>query len=250
MIAHTPGAPSPSPTSQRLLFYNLQFCPLSSRDSLSIFSMADPLILLRNSIAQRVTPILKASDGAPTASIAHATHIEFPSNSTILPLDVPTRFTPRDAPPIPLRSIYFMWLKKDASLPDYIAATQAVNEEAGPETGGVQNLSFAQKVDLVSWLLRESEYSDFIRAADGPSAGAASTSAIAHAASVPTPLPARDAPDSVPTPSAGVHAAQSAAPVAGAQSTRQVDPRLLEIYQNERSMGDHNTILWGCKALV
>ncbi|KAF2196318.1 CDC73-domain-containing protein [Delitschia confertaspora ATCC 74209] len=192
----------------------------------------DPLLALRQSITTSSPIILATSTTPRTASdpqptIAQATHIQFTLNSQSRTFDfsTPTRFAPSDSP-VNLRSIYFTWLNKDASLPDYISAVQRLNEELsapGGAGGSVLNLSFAQKVELIAWLAGESDSSEYIKPLDGAAASAAVAS-TADSSAVTAPNGA-----------------------AAAKGPRQVDPRLLEIYQNERSMGDHNTALRGSK---
>jgi len=196
----------------------------------------DPLLALRQSITTNSPPILASSTtplggNDPQPTIAQATHIQFNfgGSTRTYEFSTPTRFAPApDADPVNLRSIYFTWLNKDASLPDYIAAVQQLNEElSGPGGAGgtVQNLAFAQKVELIAWLAGESDSSEYIKPIEGGAASVAVDPAVPAAA-----------------------ATQNGA-VAG-KAAGEVDPRLLEIYQGERLMGDHNTALRGSRPTV
>lgn len=189
----------------------------------------DALHHLRLSIAGNTTPILSTS-ATPTdytESLAQATHITFnnsPHHATF-PLSSPTRFAPGDTP-VDLRSIYFAWLNKDASLTDYIAAVQRLNEELPSGAGGeVHNLSFAQKIEVLAWLNGETDTSESIRPLEGAGVG--------------------------------IDASKSAAIASGREGGVAVDKgeghmdgRLMVIYDGERKMGDHNSVLRGTKPVV
>jgi parafibromin len=174
----------------------------------------DPLYNLRLSIKASATPILSTS-AEPTPSdyvddLAQATHITFNVDDAhrTFALTAATRFAP-DGKPIDLRSCYFAWAKKDASITDYFAAVATLNEELpGGAGGGVQSLPFAQKIELIA------------------AAAAGDAAAIAGGKGVPVDR--------------------------NMKSTQggMVDARLLQIYDGERSMGDHNTILRGNKPVV
>ncbi|KAF2188622.1 CDC73-domain-containing protein [Zopfia rhizophila CBS 207.26] len=198
--------------------------------------LEDPLSNLRRAIASSTSPILTTSPDPTSAAdtvtdLALATHISFNFDSQHKTFDLatPTRFAPTDQP-VTLRSIYFAWLNKDASLPDYISAVQRLNEDLPSGAGGsVQNLAFAQKVELIAWLSGEAETSEFITPLDGAATAAQAESSAAIASGAK-----------------GVPAAQNGAAASG-NGLRQADPRLMEIYQGERKMGDHNSILRGTK---
>jgi parafibromin len=196
----------------------------------------DPLLALRHSITTSTPPTLHKSDNPlpdePQPDIAQATHIRFTLNLNSGPsqryydFTTPTRFYTTAEQPINLRSIYFTWLNKDASLPDYIAAVKKLNEELqgpGGAGGSVVNLAFAQKVELIAWLAGESDGSEYIK-----------------------PLESNEAGDNAAV--SGARATQAGG-APGGRGGMHVDPRLLEIYQGERKMGDHNTALRGSKAM-
>jgi hypothetical protein len=194
----------------------------------------DPLYNLRLSIKASATPILSTSaDPTPADYIddlARATHITFNVDDAHRTFDLTsdTRFAP-DSKPVDLRSCYFAWVNKDASVTDYVAAVTTLNEELpGGAGGSVQNLTFAQKIELVSWLSGETESSDSIAPIDSGAATAAAGDAAAIAGGKGVPVDRN------------------------MKSTQggMVDARLLQIYDGERNMGDHNTVLRGHKPTV
>lgn len=199
---------------------------------------SDALLKLRDAIAQGPAPILTKSADGITAdevvdSLADATHLQFNPNTEhhLFPLTAPTRFV-ISGNPVDLRNIYLAWLKKDAAIPEYVNEARQLNEELAKTGAGgsVQNLQFVQKLDLVAWLQGASEESDYIKplAADGAAAQSTAEVASGAAGGVAT------------VPSAG----------APSKGPRQVDPRLLEIYSAERTMGDRNSALRGIKPTV
>jgi len=195
--------------------------------------MDDPLYNLRLAIKASAAPILTtAADPTPddtVASLALATHISFNADGgahRTFSLTAPTRFAP-DSRPLDLRSCYFAWLNKEASVTDYFAAVQGLNEELPSGAGGsVQHLTFAQKIELVAWLSGETESSDSIAPIDAGAAHAAAGTAAAIAGGKGVPLD------------------RSAGTTAGGKT---LDARLLQIYHGERKMGDHNSVLRGTK---
>ncbi|KAF2824464.1 CDC73-domain-containing protein [Ophiobolus disseminans] len=192
----------------------------------------DPLYNLRLSIKQGSVPILTTSaDPTPAdtvTDIALATHVSFNVDDAhrTFSLTSTTRFAP-DSKPTDLRSCYFAWLNKDASIIDYSAAVVAVNEDLPAGAGGsVQNLNFAQKIELIAWLSGDTESSDSIAALDSGAASAAAGDAAAIAGGKGVPID-RD--------------------MKRTGGGKMVDVRLLQIYDGERRMGDHNTALRGTK---
>jgi parafibromin len=190
---------------------------------------ADPLLLLRHAISSSAPPIPTTSAEATTApdtelKLSQATHLYFPTSSQSLLLNTPTRFISSNNA-LDLRSIYFAWLTKDDPVPEYIAATQKLNDELaapGGPGGKVQNLLFIEKLDLITWLEGASDESEFIKGL--PSAAPAVADASAQPAAAGQPGMTR--------------------PV------RQLDPRLAAIYAGERRMSDMNSILRGIKPTV
>jgi parafibromin len=195
----------------------------------------DPLLVLRQAIAEQQTPILTSSADASSndqtqQTLASATHLLFASadgSRLVYTLDTPTRFISNDQP-VDLRSIFFAWQNKDAAVPDYISRTQRLNEELaapGAAAGGkVQNLVFAERLDLNSWLGGQQDDSEYLKPLEDSAALAAGSGAIAAGA------------------------AGGIATAAGVKRARAADSRLLQIYGGERRMADRNSVLRGIKA--
>ncbi|OIW32165.1 CDC73-domain-containing protein [Coniochaeta ligniaria NRRL 30616] len=190
----------------------------------------DPLLLLRQSIASgssiipTTSPDDTSSSSAPEANLAQATHLQFTHPRRVsIPIDAPTRFISNDSP-VDLRSIYFAWLNREVAIPEYNASATKLNDElAGAST--VHKFAFVERLDLITWLEGASEESEYIK----PLAGDKDSSAVAAAASAA--LKGSAAPTS-----------------AQAKSGRgTLDPRLAQIYNGERPMGDRNTVLRGIK---
>src|SRR5437667_6128158 len=113
-------------------------------------SLGDPLLLLRQTLSAKQPPTLHSSPDSTTTSLtkdslSSATHLYFPSSSTVLPLDTPTRFqrTSPESVTFTLREIYFAWLLQTESTADYIAKCQTL---------GIHHLTFLEKADLSTWL--------------------------------------------------------------------------------------------------
>ncbi|CAG8977643.1 hypothetical protein HYALB_00006593 [Hymenoscyphus albidus] len=197
-------------------------------------SEQDPLLLLRQSIASESTILPTTTADATSASsvdlsLAKASFLHFTSPSQLsLPLTTPTRFIFKNKP-VDLRSIYFAWLKKDTTPPEYKTAVQALNAElaANGVTGGqVQNLGYVERIDLTTYLEGATEESEYIKSLPSDSAAAAASAQVASGAA------------------GGIAPVTSGA--AGRQG-RSIDPRLAEIYNGERRMGDRNSVLRGIK---
>ena len=202
-------------------------------------SSYDPLISLRQSIASNNPPILTTSPEhltpeTTTSNIGAASHLHFTSPEPhTLSLDSSTRFISSDKP-VDLRSIYFAWQKKDVEIRDYIASAQQLNDELGGADGAgaaskVQNLVFVERLDLITWLEGASDESEYIKGLETDGSAAKSAQLASGAAG-------------------GVSTVPSGA--AGARTGRHIDPRLQEIYNLERRMGDRNSILRGIKPTV
>jgi parafibromin len=197
----------------------------------------DPLLLLRQSIAADSPAIPTASEDAPSPasddiSLATATHLRFSSPlQASIPLDTPTRFISSDQP-VDLRSIYFAWLKREVAIPEYNASALALNTELAGEGGAegkVQNLAFVERLDLITWLEGASEESEYIKPLASDSSSAVASAQVASGA------------------------VRGIVPVLSGSTGRQgktIDPRLAEIYNGERRMGDRNSILRGIKPTV
>lgn len=203
-------------------------------------ALADPLLNLRRCIASNTPPIATTSVDASAASdttqnLAIATHLQFAEpNRHSYPLNTLTRFISSDKP-VDLRSIYFAWQKKDVAIPDYIASAQQLNEELsapGAVGGKVQNLVFVERLDLITWLEGASDESEYIKPLESDVIAAQVAGSVQVASGA----------------AGGVTTVPSGA--AGARSGKTLDPRLQDIYNGERKMGDRNTILRGSKPTV
>jgi parafibromin len=193
----------------------------------------DPLVLLRQAIASDSPCIPTTEEDASSASsvdlsLATATFLQFSAPVQIsIPLTTPTRFISSNKP-VDLRSIYFAWLKRETAIPEYNAQALALNAElgaAGGAGGEVQNLA----LDLITWLEGASEESEYIKPLASDTSSAAASAQVASGA------------------------VGGIAPVTSGAIGRQgktIDPRLAEIYNGERKMGDRNSVLRGIKPTV
>ena len=121
------------------------------------------------------------------------------------------------------------------AIPDYIASAQQLNEELsapGGAGGKVQNLVFVERLDLITWLEGASDESEYIKPlqSDGTVAQATGSAQVASGAA------------------GGIATVPSSS--AGGRPSKTIDPRLQEIYNGERRMGDRNTVLRGIKPTV
>ncbi|MCJ1313137.1 accessory factor associated with RNA polymerase II [Agyrium rufum] len=202
-------------------------------------TLPDVLLALRRAFASGTPPTPTTSEDATSATDANedlskATHLQFSSPShTSYPLSAPTRFISSDKP-VDLRSIFFAWKNKDVPITEYIASTQKLNEDLATEKGGaggqVQNLIFVEKLDLIAWLEGASDESEYITPleAEAAAAQAADSALITSGAA------------------GGIATVPSGTAGKGALG-RTLDPRLQEIYNGERRMGDRNSVLRGIK---
>ncbi|RJE18147.1 hypothetical protein PHISCL_09514 [Aspergillus sclerotialis] len=204
-------------------------------------ALQDPLLSLRRAIASEnlPTPTTTAdlSSKDATDDLAKATHLYFqqPIPQSI-PLATPTRFVSASTETaVDLRSIFFAWQKKDVAIPEYIASAQELNEalkqkerKEGEEEEKVLNLVFVERLDLITWLEGASDESEYIKPLEGAAAAAAEQADAAAAAAKAAPAPAAPG-------------AQAGKPV------KEIDPRLQQIYNEERKLGDRNSVLRGAK---
>lgn len=193
-------------------------------------SLTDPLSLYRFSVTNGIPPILSTttSPSDATTDIKDAKYLIFtppPSEAAAspksFPLDYQTRFSTKDATapgPVDLRTVHFAWINKDRAIPEYVASAAALGE------GLIKNLVFMERLELFGWLEGVQETSEFITPLEGDAPKAAGGTAAA--------------PGRVQEPAA--------------TGTREmvVEPRLLEIYSQERPIGDRNTMLRGEKPIV
>ncbi|CUS07285.1 unnamed protein product [Tuber aestivum] len=192
----------------------------TTMSSLSSTADTDPLSLLRLSISQSPPPSLSHTPNPPPqeVTLASASYLIFPSAA--FPLWTKTRFHKSSGESVDLRSIYFAWLHREDTIPDYITKAQNLGD------GVVTNLAFLERLELVTWLEGGQEESDFIKPL-ASAAASASASTDAHAASAVAKI------------------GGSSTALAG--KVRVTDPRLLEIYSYERVLSNRNTFLRGIK---
>ncbi|KAI1853340.1 hypothetical protein JX265_000161 [Neoarthrinium moseri] len=187
----------------------------------------DPLLLLRQSIASSSAILPTASDdvSAPEVALSKATHLTFTTPSRIsLPITTPTRFVANDTA-VDLRSIYFLWLKRELPIPEYNAAVAQLDSELAD--GKIHKPAYFERVELIAWLEGSSEESEYIKPLAGDKDGAASSAAAALA-------------------SKGA-AAPAIGSTVGRSGKGTLDPRLAVIYNSERRTGDRNSALRGIK---
>ncbi|RPA90876.1 CDC73-domain-containing protein [Choiromyces venosus 120613-1] len=206
----------------------------------------DPLSLLRLSISQSSPPSLSHTpnpppQGASPVILASASYLIFPSAE--FPLWTKTRFHKTSGESVDLRSIYFAWLHREDTIPDYITKAQNLGD------GVVTNLAFLERLELVTWLEGGQEESDFIKPL-ASTAASTSASAGAHAASA---APGSGATGAAAVGGQGVQSTPGGSAKIGGSSAaltgkvRVTDPRLLEIYSYERVLSNRNTFLRGIK---
>ncbi|KAI1825943.1 RNA pol II accessory factor, Cdc73 family-domain-containing protein [Xylaria intraflava] len=189
----------------------------------------DPLLLLRQSIASSsaIIPTASTEAEAPEVSLSQATHLTFTSPTRIsLPIDISTRFVSNDTP-VDLRSIYFAWLNREVAIPEYNSFASQVNQDLAGK-GQVHKFAYIEKLDLITWLEGASEESECIKPLTGDKDGSTATAAA----------------------SGGLSSKGTTAPAAGSMGRSgkgSLDPRLANIYNSERRMGDRNTVLQGIK---
>ncbi|OJK02470.1 hypothetical protein ASPACDRAFT_1886770 [Aspergillus aculeatus ATCC 16872] len=204
------------------------------------------------------------------------------SSPQTIPLNTPTRFvSSTTGEAVDLRSIFFAWLKKDVAIPEYIAEAEGLNQalkekrKDDPEQPEekVQNLVFVERLDLLTWLEGASEESEYIKPLEGEAAAKAAAAAVtaaataaAAAAGVESSVGAQAQASAniasgaaggvatVPSGSgagatggAAAAAASGGAQQHGSRAAKVIDPRLQEIYNGERKMGDRNSVLRGIK---
>lgn len=250
-------------------------------------TLQDPLLALRRAIAAGTLPTPTTSPDATeeaqaqhaTDDLSRATHLYFTQPvSQTLPLTAATRFVSASTgeTPVDLRSIFFAWQKKDVAIPEYIASAQQLNEtlrDNQPAAQGgegqvqvqVQNLVFVERLDLITWLEGASDDSEYIKPLEGAAAAAAAAAAEAAADSAQQAQAQAQAQASaniasgavggvslVPASGAGAPGQGQAATggTQGGRAPKPVDPRLQEIYNGERKMGDRNSVLRGIKPTV
>lgn len=198
--------------------------------------LGDPLLAFKRSIQAKQPPITTlapsdATPGQPETDLSLATHLQFNhAGSHSFDLTRPTRVSIDDEF-VDLRSIYFMWLKNDLPSLEYGNAVQKLSNELSEEGkvgGKVRRILFGEKAEILAWL-------------DG-----------ADDCQYVLPLSQeaqkeQDEADRAIASARGVTAQQR--PTMGGVAGG-LDPKLKEIYNGERRMGDRNSVLRGIKPTV
>lgn len=185
----------------------------------------DPLLLFRQAIAAGGKPTPTTS---PTSDeevpLAQATHLIFVHPTRVAtPIDTQTRFLSAQGKQVGLRSIYFTWINRDITIPAYNAAAEKLNEEMAG-TAAVHSCSFVERLNLVTWLEGAGDETEFIKPLAGDKDAAAA--------------------------SGGSGAVTKTVITASRSGRGTLDPRLAQIYDGERRMGDRNSVLRGIKPTV
>ncbi|KAK6579903.1 hypothetical protein PZA11_007611 [Diplocarpon coronariae] len=197
----------------------------------------DALLLLKQSIASGTPVIPTTTADASSASsvdlsLAKAAFLHFSSPAQVsIALTTPTRFVSSDEP-VDIRSIFFAWEKRESAIPEYNVAAEELNAELAAEGGAggqVQKLAFVERLDLITWLEGASEESEYIKALASDSSSAAASAQVASGSK------------------GGIAPVTSGGQV---RPGKTIDPRLAEIYNGERRMGDRNHVLRGIKPTV
>ncbi|KAI9666992.1 MAG: accessory factor associated with RNA polymerase II [Trizodia sp. TS-e1964] len=201
---------------------------------------ADPLHQLHRSVGSKTPAIptfgeddLDATD--VNLSLGKANFLQFHGEQPMsFDLGIVTRFvSATTGAAVDLRSIYFAWLMKDVTIPEYIAATEKLNLElSSPEGAGgqVQHLSFVERLDLITWLEGASEESQYIQ----------KSTLVYKGESIQKRKQSQASLDQLPAPS--IFSARRY-PRGGAD----LSDRSEEIYALERPTADRNTLLHGEK---
>lgn len=188
----------------------------------------DPLLLFRQSIrtSSRIVPVASAESNDEVA-LSQATNLVFSDEGkrVVLPVDVQSRFMSSEGNLIDLRSIYFAWVNRDITIPEYNAAAEKLNEElAGGK--GVHKFPFVERLNLIAWLEGAGEDTEYIKPLVGGDAGKGEEGGKV----------------------------EKVGDDGGVKKERRgkgtLDPRLAQIYEGERRMGDRNSVLRGIKPTV
>ncbi|KAK4176715.1 putative cell division control protein [Triangularia setosa] len=185
----------------------------------------DPLLLFRQSIrtSSRIIPV-SSSESNDEVALSQATHLVFSDsgNRVVLPVDVQSRFMSTEGNLIDLRSIYFAWVNRDITIPEYNAAAEKLNEELGK--GGVHKFPFVERLNLIAWLEGAGDDTEFIKPLVGGE---------------------KEGGEKV---GGGFGEEMKKVEKRGEKAGKgMVDPRLAQIYEGERRMGDRNSVLRGIK---
>ena len=191
----------------------------------------DPLLLMREAIRMNSSMVPTTSadnlEDPKEADISEATHLVFTQSPRVaLPIDTPTRFVNNESKTIDLRSCFFVWSVRESTFPLYNSAAAELSQKL-PGDMTVYSFAWVERLELIAYLEGSSEDSEFIKRLPGGKDGAAASSAAATAALKAAPVS-----------------------VQARAGRGTLDPRLLQIYNGERRMGDRNTVLRGIKPTV
>lgn len=123
------------------------------RATWTTMSAADPLSLLRQSIADKVPAALLTADGQPTTTLTEAASLSFPQASgepVVVPKEASTRYARSDARTefYSVGQLWVVWEKRDASLKDFM--------QSGTQLG-VGNVPIADRRAVQAYLAGESD---------------------------------------------------------------------------------------------
>ncbi|KAK3990081.1 putative cell division control protein [Cladorrhinum sp. PSN332] len=190
-------------------------------------SLLDPLLLFRQAIAAGGKPTPTTSpDSDEEVALSKATHLIFVHPSRVaIPIDNQTRFLSAEGKQVGLRSIYFTWINRDITIPAYNAAAEKLNEEmTGTGVESVHSCSFVERLNLVTWLEGAGDETEFIKPLGNTGSGGLGGGGEGASKSV-----------------------EKAAGTVSRAGKGTLDPRLAQIYEGERRMGDRNSVLRGVK---
>ena len=198
--------------------------------------LGDPLLAFKRSIQAKQPPMTTeapsdSAPGTPQTDLSLATHLRFShAGPQTFDLTTSTRVSINDET-VDLRSIYFMWLKNDLPSVEYNNACQQLTNELnedGKVGGRVRRILFGEKAEILAWL-----------------DGADDCQYVLPLS--PEAQKEQDEADRAVAAARGATAQQR--PTMGGVAAG-LDPKLKEIYNGERRMGDRNSILRGIKPTV
>ncbi|KAK4231427.1 putative cell division control protein [Podospora fimiseda] len=190
-------------------------------------SSPDPLLLFRQSIAAGGQPTPTTSpDSDEEVPLSKATHLIFLHPTRVsIPIDTQTRFLSAEGKQVGLRSIYFTWINRDITIPAYNSAAEKLNNELEGNKEAVHSCSFVERLNLVTWLEGAGDETEFIKPIGGGPGGKGGQGLIKK----------------------GGEGGEFGGGRSGRGGKGTLDPRLAQIYEGERRMGDRNSVLRGIK---
>lgn len=183
----------------------------------------DPLVTLRSAIAAKVEPQLLGEDSSVTDDITKAQTLKFPpvpgvsDTETSFPLSTETRFQSRDPETkmIDLKTAYNCWITRELNVTDYITVSDERN---------IFNLKFLERTDFITWLEGASLESEYIKEESETKKDSAADKSKGSSGDGPHGIPFKPTKHEVP-------------------------PNLKRIYEQERTLIDHNKNLRGLKTI-